>query len=629
MHYLSVENLTKSYGIQPLFNNIGFHINEGDRVSLVARNGTGKSTLLNIITGKEYQDSGKVWVNKDVKVVFLAQQPDLDFSKNVLDNIFHYKHPILELVKNYEDALLKNDGPLITQLMIQMDEQQAWNFENKVHQILSKLKIDYLTQSLTTLSGGQLKRLALARTLIDIGFDNTHTLLLLDEPTNHLDFGMIEWLEHYIVSEKMTLILVTHDRYFLDNVCTTILELENGVLSKFEGNYNYFLGKKAEREIAMASELEKDRNIYRRELEWVRKQPKARTVKSKSRVDAFEDIKANAMKRKVQLEMELQVKMTRIGGKTIEIKKLGKSFNGKLLFQNFDYAFKRKERVGIVGPNGAGKSTFLNIIQHLETADIGKVNIGETVVLGYYNQVGLILKEDKRVIEFVKDIAEHFPLADGTKVSASQFLQRFLFEPEKHFTYISKLSGGERRRLHLLSLLYKNPNFLILDEPTNDLDLPTLSILEEFLLHFEGCVIIVSHDRYFMDKLVDHLFVFDGKGKINDFPGNYTEYRNYLKDTVLEDDFESALGLESENEVMVEPIKPKQQLNYRDKKEFETIEKDLRKMENEKKQIEDKLANELPLAEIQQLSNRLGEILKLTATKEMRWLELSELMSTN
>ena len=472
------------------------------------------------------------------------------------------------------------------------------------------------------LSGGQRKRVALAKTLIDVGFSNQHTLLILDEPTNHLDFSMIEWLEHYLGSQNITLLLVTHDRYFLDNVAKTIVEMENDTIYTYDGNYAYYLEKKGEREAAIASELQKDKNIFRRELEWIRKQPKARTVKSKSRIDAFEEVKQRAMKRKEDLTLQFQVKMTRLGGKTVEMKKVYKSYGDLKILNGFDYTFKKGERVGIVGPNGVGKSTFLNIIQGLEQADSGKVNVGETVVFGNYDQKGMVIKEDKRVIEFVKDIAENFVLANGVKVSPSQFLQKFLFEGDKQYTYISKLSGGEKRRLHLLSILYQNPNFLILDEPTNDLDLLTLQVLEEFLLDFPGCVVIVSHDRYFLDKLVDHLLVFEGKGETSDFPGTYTEYRAYLKAITNEDE-----EVENEKtETIVAVQEPKKKINYNDKKEYDKLTKEIEKLEAEKKLLDEKLNTNLSFEEINSISIRIGEIIQLLDEKGLRWLELSELV---
>ena len=623
MHYASFENVSKSYGIQPLFKNITLHINEGDKIALVAKNGTGKSTLLKILCGKEHADSGKVWVHKDVQIAELEQDPKFDEQKSVVENIFAHPNQLLQLVKDYEMLLqTEPESEKIVALMHELDEHQAWSVENEVHQIISKLKLSFLEKPMHMLSGGQRKRVALAKTLIDVGFSNQHTLLILDEPTNHLDFSMIEWLEHYLGSQNITLLLVTHDRYFLDNVAKTIVEMENDTIYTYDGNYAYYLEKKGEREAAIASELQKDKNIFRRELEWIRKQPKARTVKSKSRIDAFEEVKQRAMKRKEDLTLQFQVKMTRLGGKTVEMKKVYKSYGDLKILNGFDYTFKKGERVGIVGPNGVGKSTFLNIIQGLEQADSGKVNVGETVVFGNYDQKGMVIKEDKRVIEFVKDIAENFVLANGVKVSPSQFLQKFLFEGDKQYTYISKLSGGEKRRLHLLSILYQNPNFLILDEPTNDLDLLTLQVLEEFLLDFPGCVVIVSHDRYFLDKLVDHLLVFEGKGETSDFPGTYTEYRAYLKAITNEDE-----EVENEKtETIVAVQEPKKKINYNDKKEYDKLTKEIEKLEAEKKLLDEKLNTNLSFEEINSISIRIGEIIQLLDEKGLRWLELSELV---
>src|SRR5215213_5359980 len=530
MHYVSAESLGKSYGIKPLFENISFHISEGDKIALVARNGSGKSTLLKIIAGKDFTEQGKLWVNKDVDVAFFEQEPQLEEDKTVLDNIFHVAHPVINVIKEYEAAVDDGNDANITSLIVKMDEVNGWDFDSKVKQILGKLNIHQLHQNVSTLSGGQKKRIALAKTLIDIGFEHKHVLLIMDEPTNHLDVDMVEWLEHYLNKENVTLLLVTHDRYFLDNVCTEVWEMENSNLYFHKGDYENFLEKKAQREESEAASVDKAKNVYRKELEWMRKQPKARTTKSKSRIDNFYDVEKKAKQQLQEQQLQLQSKMNRLGGKTVELKKVYKSFGDKIILKGFDYTFKKGERVGIVGKNGTGKSTLVNMIQGIEKADSGKINIGDTVVFGNYSQTGLEVKGDLRVIEYVKAIAENFPLANGASLSASQFLSLFLFPPEQQYTYVSKLSGGEKRRLHLLTVLFNNPNFLILDEPTNDLDLPTLSVLENFLLDFQGCLIIVSHDRYFMDRLVDHLFVFEGDGEIRDFPGNYTQYRIWLKE---------------------------------------------------------------------------------------------------
>ena len=624
MHYASVENVSKSFGVQPLFDNITFHINEGDKTALIARNGSGKTTLLKILCGTETPDSGKSWVHKDVQIALLSQDAIFDEDKTASENIFNHPNPQWQLIKAYENVLQTDpNSSLLLELSNQISEQNAWTIEHEIHTVISKLKIDFLDQKISTLSGGQRKRVALAKTLIDVGFAEQHTLLLLDEPTNHLDFDMIEWLEYYINDHSVTLLLITHDRYFLDNVCNRVIEMEDGKIYFHEGNYNYFLEKRAEREMAMASELEKNKNFFRRELEWIKKQPKARTVKSKSRIDAFEEVKEKAMKRKQDLELELQVKMNRLGGKIVELKKVYQNFGEKKILNGFDYTFKKGERVGIVGANGVGKSTFLKIIQGLHQPDSGKVNIGETLIFGNFDQNSLVIKEDKRVIEWVKDIAENFPLADGTKLSATQFLQRFLFEPERQFTFISKLSGGEKRRLQLLSVLYQNPNFLVLDEPTNDLDLLTLQVLEEFLQNFQGCVVIVSHDRYFLDKLVDHLLVFEGNAVISDFPGTYTEYRNFLKATKKDEDDETVVVAESKTE-----SKPKQQISFKDKRELEQLEKELEKFEKEKHNLHATLSRtDISLDDLTAASVRLGVVMKALDEKGMQWLELSEKVS--
>lgn len=622
MHYVSVENLAKSYGIQPLFQGISFHIEEGDKIALVARNGTGKSTLLRILAGKEFADAGKVWVNKDVDVVLFEQEPQFDENKSVLDNIFFHNHPVIKAIKEFEVISEENDVDKFTDAIVKMDELGAWDFDAKVKQILGKLNIHHLQQPVKTLSGGQRKRVALAKTLIDIGFEHKHVLLIMDEPTNHLDVEMVEWLEHYLDKENVTLLLVTHDRYFLDAVCEEIWELEGSNLYVHKGDYENFLEKKAARIENETASIDKARNTYRRELEWMRKQPKARTTKSKSRQDNFYEVEKKAKQRVEDQQLELQMKMNRLGGKVVEMKKVYKNFGDKIILKGFDYTFSKGERIGVVGKNGAGKSTFINISQGIENPDSGKINIGDTVIFGNYSQQGLIVKEDMRVIEFVKNIAENFPLASGGSLTAAQFLQLFLFDPDKQYTYISKLSGGEKRRLHLLSILFRNPNFLVLDEPTNDLDLPTLSVLENFLSEFPGCLLIVSHDRYFMDRLVDHLFVFEGDGVVRDFPGNYTQYR--LEQSKGEN--KPAPKQEAVKPATPAPAANKRQLSFKEKREFESLEKELSELAKEKDTITEKLnSSDLPFEEVQQLANRIGEIAQLLDEKEMRWLELSEL----
>lgn len=625
MHYVSAEAISKSYGIQPLFRNISFHIEEGDKVALVARNGSGKSTLLKILAGKETADEGKVWINKEVDVVLFEQEPSFVEERSVLDNIFFHDHPVINAIKEYEAISEEGDPVKLNEAIIKMDELGAWNFDAKVKQVLGKLNIHHLTQPVNTLSGGQRKRVALAKTLIDIGFEHKHVLLVMDEPTNHLDVEMVEWLEHYLDKENVTLLMVTHDRYFLDSVCEEIWELDGSDLYVYKGDYENYLEKKSARGESDAASIDKARNLYRKELEWMRRQPKARTTKSKSRQDNFYEVEKKAKQKITDEQLQLQMKMNRLGGKVIELKKVYKSYDDKVILKGFDYTFKKGERIGVIGKNGVGKSTFINIIQGLEKADSGKINIGDTVIFGNYSQQGLIVKEDMRVIEFVKSMAESFPLASGGSLSAAQFLQLFLFDPDKQYTYISMLSGGEKRRLHLLSILFRNPNFLILDEPTNDLDLPTLGVLENFLSEFPGCIIIVSHDRYFMDRLVDHLFVFEGDGVIRDFPGNYSLYR------MEENRFEVKGEINNKQQATgnkQQVTANKRQLSYKEKREFESLEKEITELTKEKETITEKLTSgSTAFEELQQLSNRIGEVTRLLDEKELRWLELSEMAS--
>lgn len=622
MHYVSVEGLTKSFGIKPLFRNISFHLEEGDKIALVARNGSGKSTLLRILAGMDTADEGTVWIHKDVTVALFEQEPHFVEDATIIENIFHHKHPVIAAIKEYELASDLDDEHALGQAIVKMDELGAWNFDSKVKQIFGKLNIHHLNQQVNTLSGGQRKRVALAKTLIDIGFEHKHVLLIMDEPTNHLDVEMVEWLEHYLNQEKVTLLLVTHDRYFLDAVCEEIWELDNENLFVYRGDYEEYIEKKAARIESDLASIDKAKNLYRKELEWIRKQPKARTTKSKSRVDAFSEVEARAKTRLEDQQMELQVKMTRLGGKIIEMKKVYKQYDEKIILKGFDYTFKKGERVGIIGKNGVGKSTFVNILQGKEKPDSGKINIGDTVVFGNYSQQGLELKEDQRVIEFVKNIAENFPLANGGSLSAAQFLQLFLFPPEQQYTYISKLSGGEKRRLHLLSILFRNPNFLVLDEPTNDLDLPTLGVLENFLSDFQGCLLIISHDRYFMDRLVDHLFVFEGNGEVHDFPGNYSLYRSWQKEQQQADE-----TTVKKQEAVVKPVEQKKKVSFKDKREFEMLQKEIQDLEKEKSAIQEELnAGTAGFEELDRLARRIGEITNLLDEKEMRWLELSEMM---
>ncbi|HMK27029.1 MAG TPA: ABC-F family ATP-binding cassette domain-containing protein [Chitinophagaceae bacterium] len=636
MHYVSVEGLTKSYGIQPLFQNISFNIEEGDKIALVARNGTGKSTLLKILAGKETPDEGKVWIHKEVDVVLFEQDPSFIEERSVVENIFFHDHPVMNAIAAYEALSEEADPDKLNEAIVKMDELGAWDFDAKVKQVLSKLNIHHLTQPVSKLSGGERKRVALAKTLIDIGFEHKHVLLVMDEPTNHLDVEMVEWLEHYLAKENVTLLLVTHDRYFLDTVCEEIWEMDGSNLFVHKGHYENYLEKKAARVENEGATIDKARNLYRRELEWMRKQPKARTTKSKSRQDSFYEVEKIAKQKIANEELQLDMKMNRLGGKVIELKKVYKSYGDKVILKGFDYTFKKGERIGVVGKNGVGKSTFTNILQGIEKADSGKINIGDTVIFGNYSQQGLEVKEDMRVIEYVKTMAEHFPLASGGSLSAAQFLQLFLFDPDKQYTFLNSLSGGEKRRLHLLAILFRNPNFLILDEPTNDLDLPTLGVLENFLSEFAGCIIIVSHDRYFMDRLVNHLFVFEGNGVIRDFPGNYSQYRQSAVSSrsrmlsgavgslqpVMNDTLPNEASKTSNQKQAT-----RKQPSFKEKREFELLTKEIAELAKEKEIITQKLnSGTAPYEGLQQASQRIVEVTRLLDEKELRWLELSEVI---
>ncbi len=628
MHYISGEGLTKSFGITPLFKNISFNLHEGERIALIARNGVGKTTLLRILAGKETLDEGKLWIHKDVTVGLFEQDPSFNEDKSILENIFEDDNPVLHAIRTYEAAIEneqethENTEALLLAINA-MDEMNAWQYEAKVKEILSKLNIHHLQNNVRLLSGGERKRVALAKTLINIGFEHKHVLLMMDEPTNHLDVRMIEWLEHYISEENITLLLVTHDRYFLDAVCTQIWELERSQVHFYKGDYANYLEKKAARLESEQATIDKAKNTYRKELEWMRKQPRARTTKSKSRQDNFYKIESVAHQKIEDRQLQLQVRMSRLGGKIVEMKKVYKAYGDKPILKGFDYTFSKGERVGIVGKNGVGKSTFLNIIQQLEPADSGKVNIGDTVLFGNFSQQGLKFKENVRVIEYVKNFAESFPLANGGSLSAAQFLELFLFTPEKQFTFLNSLSGGEKKRLQLLTILFQNPNFLILDEPTNDLDLPTLEVLENFLIDYKGCVLIVTHDRYFMDKLVDHLFVFEGDGKVKDFPGNYSQYR--LEEDALDKYSDVTSKIAEQPEPVLE--KEKKKAGFKEKREFEMLEKEIAQLTTEKQKIEDNLGDPtLPYENLHLHSKRIEEIIALLEVKEMRWLELSEII---
>lgn len=628
MNLLSVDSISKSYGVRVLFENVSFGIEEGQKVALVARNGAGKSTLLRIISGKDLPDSGKVTIRKDIKVGYLDQDPEFPKNVSIQEAIFTSNTPVINTIKEYELAVElsqqnHNDENALRleKAIAQMDLLKAWDYEVKIKEVLSKLDIQHLNQNIDSLSGGQRKRVALAKLIID-----EPQLIIMDEPTNHLDLDMIEWMEGYLQRNDISLLLVTHDRYFLDRVCNEILELDNQTLYRYKGNYSYFLEKKAERQFNEAREIDKARNLMRKELEWIRKMPKARGTKSKSRINAFYDLKDKASQKKVEQELQLNVKMSRIGGKILELKKLYKSYGDKVILKGFDYTFRKGERIGIVGKNGIGKSTFLNILAGIEQPDSGKVNVGETIVIGYYSQKGIQLKDDKRVIEVVKDIGEFIPMGDGSKLSASQLLSLFQFPPEMQYTYVSKLSGGEKKRLYLMTVLMKNPNFLILDEPTNDLDLLTLNTLEDFLLNFQGCLIIVSHDRYFMDKLVDQLFIFEGDGVIKGFTGNYSDYREMEREQQKEakaEKREIEKEVNKDSTLITNSIKTK--LSYKEKFELEQIEKELPILEKQKDDINNQLNSGLvDRQKIIELSQRLAQLNEEIDVKTMRWLELSE-----
>lgn len=643
MNYLSVEAASKSYGSKMLFGKISFGLNQGQRIGLIAKNGAGKSTLLKIITGKEIADQGTITFRKDITVTYLDQNPLFNPESTVIEAIYNTDNPMLNAVRNYELALQdfekdynEQTADRLESCSARMDKLEAWSFEAKVHEIMQRLKIAFLDKKIGNLSGGQKKRLALAKVLID----EPH-LLILDEPTNHLDVEMIEWLENYLVSRDLTLLLVTHDRYFLDSVCTEIIEIDAGKLFHYKGNFQYFIEKKAEREMIESSEIDKAKNLYKRELEWVRKMPKARGTKAKYRVDSFHEVKEKAFSKRTEEKLELGVKMSRIGGKILEFQKIKKAFGETKIINDFSYIFKKGEKIGVVGKNGVGKSTFLNMIMGFEQPDAGNISSGETIVFGYYSQEGLKLNEDKRVLDVVKDIAEFIPLADGSKLSASALLTKFLFPPDVQYSFVSKLSGGERRRLYLMTILIKNPNFLILDEPTNDLDIATLSILEDFLTNFQGCLLVVTHDRYFMDKMVDHLFVFEGLGVVRDFPGNYTEYRDKKEQEEKMLNKETKAIQNSPVQKIVEEVEtpghswsdsqkasvaaPKKKLSFKEKSELQELEKDIAALEAEKSEITLKLdSGQGNHQEILGLTQRIGVVMEQLDEKAIRWLELSE-----
>lgn len=616
MNIISAEQLKRSYGEKLLFQGLSFGLSTGDKYALVGRNGCGKSTLLKILAGAEPPDAGKVSLNKGVTVGYLEQEPGFEETATIADFLFDAKDPLTALIKEYEDLSEKgifNDR--YQHVLEEMENLKAWDHESKIKQILGKLNVSGLDRKMKDLSGGERRRVALSRLLLG-NFD----LLILDEPTNHLDIEMVEWLEGYLTRDDLSIILVTHDRYFLDRVTDHIIEIDDQKIYHYEGNYEYFLEKKAEREENSRSEFQKDLNLYRRELEWVRKMPKARGTKSKSRVDAFTKLDDKLSNQQGKEDLKLGVKMSRLGGKILELEKVSKSFGEKRILNKFDYVFRRGERIGIIGENGSGKSTFLNIITEKIKPDSGNVSVGETIVYGYYTQQGIQIKEDKRVIEVIREIADVIQTADGSTISAAQFLMRFQFSYELQHQFVSKLSGGEKRRLHLLTVLVRNPNFLILDEPTNDLDLITLNVLEDFLSSFPGCLIIVSHDRYFMDKLVDHLFIFEGDASVRDFPGNYSQYRQQrIEEEKKKEDVKKP---KAEPVAVKEQTKPKGSFKVRH--EFEQLEKQIAELESKKAELEKKLSHDLSYDELDNTTKEIAGVIKQIEEKTNRWLELSD-----
>lgn len=617
MNYLSVENVSKSFGVKKIYENLSFGIDKGEKVAIIASNGTGKSTLLKGIVGIDPPDTGNIIFRNNIKVGYLAQQQKFDPEATVFDTLFEGKTPVLKAIAAYEAVIASGDmGEAYQKAFDTMDKLQAWDYESRVKQILHKLKLEDLQQYTATLSGGQKKRLGLAKELI-----NEPDLLILDEPTNHLDLEMIEWLEDYFAKTQMALLLVTHDRFFLDNVCNVILELEEGVMYRHKGNYSYFLQKKTEREQVLETVTAKAKKLMKSELEWLNRQPKARTTKSKSRISAFDGIKEKASHKLNKDKVTLDINVTRMGSKTVEFHNVSKGFDGKQLIQNFSYTFLRQERVGIIGKNGTGKSTLLNMMTGNLQPDTGKVVIGDTVQFGYYTQAGMNFKEDQRVIEAVRDIADIIPMHGGKKITAAQMLERFLFPRSMHFNYIRTLSGGEQRRLYLLTVLMANPNFLILDEPTNDLDIYTLNVLEEYLLEFTGVVVVVSHDRHFMDKIVQHCFVLKKGKEVRDFPGNYTLYREAEK---REKQAKVKKETSSPNPANSDEKKEKTKLTYAEKIEFEKLEQEIETLETEKKSLIEKLNTTTEADDLVEISTKIGEIDQELEPKELRWMELGE-----
>ena len=616
MNLLSVENISKAFGERIILENISFGINKDQKIAFIAKNGTGKTTLLNIIAGKDQPDSGQVVFRKGIHIGFLSQNPSFNEELTVEETIFATDNPILRLIQEYEHALQHPENEMAYQKAFeQMERHNAWDFETQYKQILFRLKLDNLQLKVKNLSGGQKKRLALANVLI-----SKPDLLILDEPTNHLDLEMIEWLEQYFAKENLTLFIVTHDRYFLERVCNEILELDNGELFSYKGNYSYFLEKKEQRLAQEQASVEKAKNLYVKELDWMRRQPKARTTKSKSRIDDFYKIKEAAHKRRKEHSVQLEINMERLGSKTVEFHNVSKSFGDLCVLNKFNYNFLRGERVGVIGKNGTGKSTFLNLLTSTITPDSGKIVVGDTIKFGYYTQDGIEVQQGQKVIEVIQKYGDYIPLLKGRTLSAGQLLERFLFDRKKQYDYVEKLSGGELKRLYLCTVLIQNPNFLILDEPTNDLDIVTLNVLEDFLLDYPGCLVLVSHDRYFMDKIVDHLFVFKGNGEVEDFPGNYTDYRVYEESVPPTDDTPKKEA--TKNTWRKDGMKG---LSFNEQKEYNRLEKEIAQLEEKKTAIEATFAEgSLSSNEIQEQSVALQETLTAIEEKTERWFELTE-----
>ncbi len=613
-----VEGISKSYGTRVLFTDFYFSLGVGEKAALIARNGTGKTTILNILAGKETPDKGEVIYRKDQRLAYLSQDPLFDTRLTVFDTVFANSGEIARLIGEYEKAVKHDDQELIEKLMPQMDASDAWNHEVRIRSILSVLKMEELDRKVSELSGGQKKRLALAAALV-----NEPDILLLDEPTNHLDVEMTEWLENYLQKMNSTMLMVTHDRYFLDNVCNMIFEIDQGKVWRYNGNYSYFLEKRAERIANFESEVEKSKNLMRKELEWIRRQPKARTTKSRSRIDAFYDLQEKVSQKRDERQLKISVKETRQGRKIAEIHGLTKSYDEQSLISDFSYIFTPGEKIGLVGKNGTGKTTFLNLLTGILSPDKGRIDVGETIKFGFYRQEGMNFREDQKAIDIAREIAEVVNLSDGKQVGVSQFMTRFLFPPELQHSYVAKLSGGERKRLYLLTVLMKSPNFLILDEPTNDLDITTLQVLEEYLADFKGCLLVVSHDRFFMDKVIDHLFVFSGKGDIRIFPGNYSVYRQSeeyenlnIQSSILQQNLRAPKEKKKEKPV---------RLSFNEKRELETLETEIVHLEKEKADLETSLSSGILSAkELTEKSQRIGEVIQSINMKTSRWMELSD-----